>query len=350
MDSADKAVEEETDESKAQLVSPSTRRTPTDEEPTTVKQYCVIIHSYQTQLLRAERQLRAVSKSALADRFLENEVTKYVKERLWKHCKFITCRETMAECMNEVSAQFAIEDGKREHWKSTYEHAVRDALNNRRSNTAQDLKKELNGKCNWVDWVGRAKHHHNRLIISLLFQINADLRGEFPGYYESPEIFEDVCSCDAMANFQPFWLFFDRLVANVAGKKIWTNRDKVGHQITKGNKISIVDEAFTILAIQNYWPEWFGTNGVTKGANWTDSRQGNSQYMGWSEDAYKRFDLLCQRIKNQRTTNQSKQLEIRFQQMATEECLTMRGGARARLKRQEPTFKVFNELDSFEVV
>jgi hypothetical protein len=47
----------------------------------------------------------------------------------------------MKECMNEVGDQFAIEDKKEEHWKSTYEHVVRDALHNRQNNTAQDLKK-----------------------------------------------------------------------------------------------------------------------------------------------------------------------------------------------------------------
>ena len=47
--------------------------------------------------------------------------------------------------MNEVAHQFAIEGNNREHWKSTYEHAVHDALNDRQNNTAQDLKKELIG-------------------------------------------------------------------------------------------------------------------------------------------------------------------------------------------------------------
>jgi len=73
-----------------------------------------------------------------------------VKESLWKCCKFITCYDTMEECLNKVAAHFAIGDGKREQWKSTYEHDVHDALNHTRNNTAQDLKKELIGKCNLV--------------------------------------------------------------------------------------------------------------------------------------------------------------------------------------------------------
>jgi hypothetical protein len=126
------------------------KQTPVVEEPTTVKLYQAIIKNYQAQLLRAERQVRVISKTSHADKFLENKVRKYVKESLWKCCKFITCCETMDKYVNEVAEQFSIEGIKREHWKSTYEHAVRDALNNRRNNTAQDLKKELIGKWNQV--------------------------------------------------------------------------------------------------------------------------------------------------------------------------------------------------------
>jgi hypothetical protein len=171
------------------------------------------------------------------------------------------------------------------------------------------------------------------------------LRKEFPGLYVSPNVFSSVrTSCDAADNFEPFWFFFDRLIANIAGKKIWTNRDKVGELISKGGKITIVDEAFTILAIQNYWPKWFSTSGVPEAARWTDSRQGNSQYMGWHEDAYCKFDAICRRIQSQRETAQSKNLEKTFQDQATTEYATMRGGTRARAQRQEPSMVVFNEL------
>jgi hypothetical protein len=66
----------------------------------TVKLYQAIIKNYQVQLLHAERQVKAISKTNIADKFLENKVRKYVKESLWKDCKFIRCRETMDECMN----------------------------------------------------------------------------------------------------------------------------------------------------------------------------------------------------------------------------------------------------------
>jgi hypothetical protein len=106
----------------------------------------VLTVEHKERLLRAERQIRVISKTTLADKFMENEVRKYVEESMWKCCKFITSNETMGDCMKEVSHQFAIAQDKCEHWKSSYAHAVPDALNNRQNNTCQDLKKELIGK------------------------------------------------------------------------------------------------------------------------------------------------------------------------------------------------------------
>ena len=68
--------------------------------------------------------------------------------------------------------------------------------------------------------------------------------------------------------------------------------------------------------------------------------------MGWEDAAYLRFDTICQRIQVQRETNQSKSLELTFQQKATLEYATLRGGTRARHQHTEPSRKVFNELAS----
>ena len=136
-------------EEQLQVVTPKgkTPRGVVEEAVLTVGQYQTAIADYKDRLWRAERQVWAISKTNLADKFMESEVRKYVKESLWKRCKFITCPETMEDCMAEVASKFAITLDKRDHWKSTYAHAVRDALNNRRNNTSQDLKKELAGMC-----------------------------------------------------------------------------------------------------------------------------------------------------------------------------------------------------------
>jgi hypothetical protein len=57
----------------------------------------------------------------------------------------------------------------------------------------------------------------------------------------------------------------------VAGKKVWTSRDKMAYVITDGGKITITDEAFTELCLLNYWDKW----SANRPAKWTDARKGN---------------------------------------------------------------------------
>jgi hypothetical protein len=64
----------------------------------------------------------------------------------------------------------------------------------------------------------------------------------------------------------------------MAGHKIWTERQKAVRLISESKKVvSVLDEAFTILSMKKYWARW-QHEGAT--AKWTDSRQGNYQYMG----------------------------------------------------------------------
>jgi hypothetical protein len=94
---------------------------------------------------------------------------------------------------------------------------------------------------------------------------------------------------------EAFFVLFDILVPAVAGHKIWTPRQKAVRLISESKKVvSVLDEAFTILALENYWARWH--EGAT--ARWTDSRQDNYyQYMGWADAAYTCFDQLCTLLK-----------------------------------------------------
>jgi hypothetical protein len=71
-----------------------------------------------------------------------------------------------------------------------------------------------------------------------------------------------------------FNLFFDRLMPCVAGKKVWTSRDKMACAITDGGKITITDEAFTELRLLNYWDKWSANRPVKL----TDARKGNCSF------------------------------------------------------------------------
>ena len=135
-----------------------------------------------------------------------------------------------------------------------------------------------------------------------------------------------------------FNLFFDRLLPCVAGKKVWTKKDKMACAITDGGKVSVTDEVFTELCILNYWDKWT----ENKPAKWTDSRGGNSTFKGWSNDAYQQFDLICKRIQAQRETEESKAMEVMFLEYANK--LYGRGRKRARSGMLDDGPELFNEL------
>ena len=135
-----------------------------------------------------------------------------------------------------------------------------------------------------------------------------------------------------------FNFFFDRLLPCVAGKKVWTKKDKMTSTITEGGKISVTDEAFTELCLLNYWDKWTKNNS----AQWTDARGGNTHFKGWSNDAYLKFDEICRHIQTQRDTEDSKAMEETFRDYAVQQY--RRGTKQARSGIQEEGPELFNEL------
>ena len=144
-------------------------------------------------------------------------------------------------------------------------------------------------------------------------------------------------------DMEAFNLFFDELVPCVAGRKVWTLREKATKKISDAGKIvSVLDEAFTVLALTNYWDRWIN-NGTTK---WTDSRAGNYQYMGWTDEAYTKFDAICMHIRIQRDSDVNKRLEELY--LERSQRLLAGGGAQARRDSvvMETSVEVYNELAS----
>ena len=155
----------------------------------------------------------------------------------------------------------------------------------------------------------------------------------------------NVCGMALDDDREPFYVFFDILVPAVAGRKIWTERQKAVRLISETKKVvSILDEAFTILALENYWERW--RRGTT--AKWTDSRQGNYQYMGWADAAYTRFDQLCTLLRAQRQTEINKELERSF--LARARVKLAGGGTPTErpIGQAARGVEVYNELDDDE--
>jgi hypothetical protein len=61
------------------------------------------------------------------------------------------------------------------------------------------------------------------------------------------ETITDVREMDPNGDIEAFCYFFDHLVPCVAGQNVWTQAKKV---------VSVLDEAFTVLALKNYRKRW----------------------------------------------------------------------------------------------
>jgi hypothetical protein len=95
------------------------------------------------QLVRAEHQVRAISKTRITDTFLEGQVCTWTKETLWKMCKFITNDQTVHQVMQKVSKHFKVSALDQDHWMSWFAHIVRDGLNQKRNACSQNLQKTI---------------------------------------------------------------------------------------------------------------------------------------------------------------------------------------------------------------
>jgi hypothetical protein len=108
--------------------------------------WAVLIET-EGQLERAERQVRAISKTRAADTFLEGQVRTWTKETLWKMCKFITNGQTMHNVMHKASKHFKVPPLEQQHWKASFAHIMRDGLNQKQNACSQDLHKKNKSKC-----------------------------------------------------------------------------------------------------------------------------------------------------------------------------------------------------------
>jgi hypothetical protein len=292
---------------------------------------------WKARALKAERQLKVVSNTRVINAFQEGEVRQYAKQVLWKKVKFITCDETMVRCMKDAVKAFEIGATEQQDWMSTYSHCVREAINAQRNHCCQELRKTLLSK--YSGW--RQRGTVEAPITNSVLSVHTEMKAEqHVDYVDDVTNYLDVRAAKSDDEFSPFWTFFDKLVPCVAGVKIWSIKVKISDTVTGSNCVTVTDEAFTMLALENYWGRWFHA----QPAKWTDSRRGNQQFMGWSDEAYTRYDDACRRIKKQRGTTASKTLEKLFKIQARDTYANGRVVSRTDTSREQQRM-VFDELD-----
>jgi hypothetical protein len=149
---------------------------------------------------------------------------------------------------------------------------------------------------------------------------------------------------DHNGDIEAICYFFDHLVPCVAGQKVWTQREKANKLVSEAKKVvSVLDEAFTVLALKNYWKRWNNTGT----AIWTDSSIGNYQYMGWADAAYIQFDSLCKQISEQPKRATNMKLEQKY--LARSRMQLLGGGPHSRrliVRQVETNVEVYYKLYS----
>jgi uncharacterized Ntn-hydrolase superfamily protein len=91
-------------------------------------------------------QVKSVTSVGMADQFQVLQVRKMVKEDLFKKVKFINKHSLEVSCMKYLANKFSIKPEDERDWMATYAPYAKDALNNKRNNVSQDLKKAFKGK------------------------------------------------------------------------------------------------------------------------------------------------------------------------------------------------------------
>jgi hypothetical protein len=143
----------------------------------------------EEQLVIAEHQVRAISKTRITDTFLEGQVRTWTKETLWKMCKFITNDQTMHQVMQKASKHFKVPALEHERWMSSFAHIVRDGLNQKRNACSQDLRKTIKSKC-WCElYISFIKNLSNLVLLTQWYRESSSISGSVsstPKYYQCP--------------------------------------------------------------------------------------------------------------------------------------------------------------------
>ena len=113
-------------------------------------------------------------------------------------------------------------------------------------------------------------------------------------------------------------------------------------RISECGKVTVTDEAFTEIALRNYWDKWTKNN---RPAKWTDSRGGNTAFKGWRQTGYEQFDMACHRIKTAREHGLNETQEAAFMEFAYNKYGAGGSGKKRKRTLDDGGDDIFNELE-----
>jgi hypothetical protein len=114
-----------------------------------------------------------------------------------------------------------------------------------------------------------------------------------------------------------FTFLVDHLLGHVIGKREW-DMMKCFHLVS--DRVSVSDEAYTLLLLENVYEEWLklkpnqpGEKQTIVKGKYTDPEKGasNEKYKGWTVDGIKRYNELHNSVERNRKQKWSREVEMK---------------------------------------
>ena len=124
----------------------ATRNSPKGAHAVTVEQLKTQLGALKRTNALLQRQVRGSADGGATNLVELAAVQKRAKDFLFKKVKFITTANLERQAMRHLASMFNVDKDTEQQWIMTYASEVREALNNKRNNVAQQLKGEVIGK------------------------------------------------------------------------------------------------------------------------------------------------------------------------------------------------------------
>jgi hypothetical protein len=267
-----------------------------------------------------------------AQKNVARRIVLFVKNTLFRQIKFVTS----AKAFNEAFQKVLVEERPRDPYifQLTYQDTFKMALNAKRSTC------ELSGK---------------KIVIRAINTVFKKRGEEF-------FTFEEICKLRRATTDrerEAFFWFFDSFLVCVCGVALW-NKAKTKQLVSEardssGSKVvSVSDEAFALLLIDNYLEKWkiradegdaenievegdgaaaITTEGQSAGrkqtktpGKYTGKAKGQCKWGGWSSEGIKQFNFLRKLVKADREADKNREDEpSRMEKLLVDFCRTKAG-------------------------
>jgi hypothetical protein len=239
-------------------------------------------------------------------------VSAFVKRHVFKKIKFIINDVVLERVMARLEKEenFSGGAGQQVIFRRMYRTAAMDALNAKRSSCEQMGAKICH------KYLKELVHEKG---VSVLDKDECSL-------FKMEDLLKMRMSQTAQECNAFLW-FYGEFLEAVAGRLTW-GKQKFHQTVSEAKDfsdsrqsiVSVTDEAFALLMIENYRSKWeshfrSSERGIAKvkvEAKYTSSRLGTTEYGGWSWQGFQRFNQLVKLVEDNRLVPQSnaKELEL----------------------------------------